>query len=110
SMRCCQDDSLDRRIVEGIGVVGGQRDMLFCTELPNHIEIGLDGAQDLNLPRHRFENAQHLLAPPAHADECNTDRPGGVARIARPIWRWVKIVGQDFTSGSWLPGAGATTA
>ena len=71
-MRRGEHDGLHRGIGERIRVVRRQCDALFGANRARRLEVGLDGAHDADVRRRRAEHVQHLLAPPAHADERNS--------------------------------------
>ena len=73
-----QNDGFDLRIGERIRIVRRQGDALLVTQRPRRVEIGLDGANHADIGGRSAQNAEHFLAPPAHADESDSDRPAHI--------------------------------
>src|SRR6202020_163132 len=82
-MRRRQNDSFDLRIGERICVVGCQGDALLVTKRARCLEIRLDGATHADVRRRPSKHIEHFLAPPAHADEGDSDRPAHIQLSSR---------------------------
>ena len=82
-MRRGQHDGFDVGIGQRIRVVGRQRDALFGAKRAHRLEVRLDGAHHADVRRRRAEHVEHFLAPPAHADEGDSDGPAHVRSSSR---------------------------
>ena len=81
-----QNDGFDLGIGERIRIVRRQGDALLVTERARRLEIWLHGANHVDVGGRSAQNAEHFLAPPAHADESDSDRPahsGVFSRLER---------------------------
>src|ERR1700677_1532753 len=86
-----QNDGFDLRIAKRVPVVGRQGDALLVTERARRLKVRLDVANHADVSRCSAQNAEHFLAPPAHADESYSDRPthsGLISRLRRKGARW----------------------
>ena len=82
-MRRGEHDGFHLGVGQRIRVVGRQGDALFGAERARRVEVRLDGAHHADVRRRRAEHVEHFLAPPAHADEGDSDRPAHMRLSSR---------------------------